>query len=86
MFDVSGYTARDVAESEMIDLSELESVEYSYEIFLFGFTTFSSGEVGIQGVRCFGKRVLMLRVVVTRIAKSQLQGNCSGLRTGFDIG
>ena len=27
----------------------------------------------------------MLRVVVTRIAKSQLQGNCSGLR-GFIVG
>jgi hypothetical protein len=28
----------------------------------------------------------LLRVVVTRIAKSQLQGSCSGLRTWFGIG
>ena len=70
VFGVSGYTARDMAESEVIDLSELESVEYSYEIFLFGFATFLSGEVGVQGVYGFGKRVLMLRIVVTCIAKS----------------
>ena len=33
----------------------------------------------------FGKRVLMLHIVATCIAKSQLQGNCSGLRI-FGIG
>ena len=54
----------------MIDLSELEIVEYSYEIFLLGFATFTGGEIGVQVVRVFGKRVLMLHVVVTRIAKS----------------
>ena len=70
MFNVSCHATRNVAESEMIDLSELEVMEYSYEVFLFGFATFTGGEVGVQGVRGFGKRVLMLRVVVTRIAKS----------------
>ena len=70
MFDVSDYAARNVAETEVVDLSKSEGLEYSKEIFLFGFTAFSSGEIGIQGVRCFGKRVLMLRVVITRIAKS----------------
>ena len=29
VFDVSGYTARDVAESEVVNLSESEGVEYS---------------------------------------------------------
>ena len=33
----------------------------------------------------FGKRVLMLRVVITRITKSRSQGNCSGLRR-FEVG
>ena len=80
MFDIPCYTARDMAESKMVDLSKSKGVEYSYEVFLFGLTTFTSGEIGVQGVRCFGKRVLMLRVVVTRIAKSKLRGNCSGLR------
>ena len=70
VFDVSCYAARDMAESKVIDLSKSEGVEYSEEIFLFGFATFTSGEVGIQGVRGFRKRVLMLCVVVTRIAKS----------------
>ena len=70
MFDVSCQATRNVAESEMIDLSELEIVEYSYEVFLLGFATFTGGEIGVQVVRVFGKRVLMLRVVVTRIAKS----------------
>ena len=70
MFDVSCQATRDVAESKMIDLSKLEVMEYSYKVFLFGFTTFTGGEVGVQGVRVFEKRVLMLRVVVTRIAKS----------------
>ena len=72
VFDVSCQTTRNVAKSEVIDLSELEVMEYSYEVFLFGLATFTSGEIGVQGVRVFGKRVLMLRVVVTRIAKSQL--------------
>ena len=85
MFDVSCYTARDVAESKVVDLSKSESVEYSDEVFLFSLATFTSGEIGIQDVRCFGKRVLMLRVVVTRITKSQLQGNRSRLRR-FDVG
>ena len=80
MFDVPCYAARDVAESKVIDLSKSEVLEYSQEVFLFSLATFTSGEIGVQGVHCFGKRVLMLRVVVTRIAKSQSQGNCSGLR------
>ena len=71
MFDIPDYTAGDMTESEVIDLSKSEGMEYSQEIFLFGFTAFTRGEIGVQGVRCFGKRVLMLRVVVTRIAKSQ---------------
>ena len=75
VFNVSCYTTRDMAKSEVVGLSKSEGVEYSYEVFLFGLATFTSGEIGVQGVRCFGKRVLMLRVVVTRIAKSQLQGN-----------
>ena len=54
----------------MVNLSELEVVEYPYEVFLFSFATLAGGEVGVQCVRGFGKRVLMLRVVVTRIAKS----------------
>ena len=70
VFDVSCQATRNVAESEVIDLSKLEVVEYPYEVFLFSFATFTSGEVGVQCVRGFGKRVLMLRVVVTRIAKS----------------
>ena len=57
-----------------------EGMEYSYKIFLFDFATSVGGKIGVQGVRCFGKRVLMLRVVVMRIAKSQSQGNCSRLR------
>ena len=80
VFDVSCQATRDVAESEMIDLSKLEVVEYPYEVFFFGLAAFTGGEVGIQGVRCFEKRVLMLRVVATRIAKSQLWDSCSGLR------
>ena len=80
MFDVSDCAARDVTETKVIGLSKSEGVEYSQEVFLFGLAAFSSGEIGVQGVRCFGKRVLMLRVVVTRIAKSKLRGNRSGLR------
>ena len=80
MFDVSDYTTRDVTESEVVSLSKSEGVEYSQEVFLFGLATFTSGEIGVQFVHCFGKRVLMLRVVVTRITKSWLQGNHSGLR------
>ena len=70
VFDVSHDTTRDMAESKVIDLSELEVMEYPYEVFLFGFAAFTGGEVGVQRVRGFGKRVLMLRVVVTHIAKS----------------
>ena len=76
VFDVSCYTARHVTEAEVVGLSKSQGVEYSQEIFFFGLATFTSGEIGIQDVRCFGKRVLMLRVVVTRIAKSQSQGGC----------
>ena len=78
MFDVSCYTARNVTEAEVVDLSKSKGVEYSQKIFLFGLATFASGKIGVQGVRCFGKRVLMLCVVVTRIAKSQSQGGCFG--------
>ena len=72
VFDVSRYAARNMAKSEMIDLLKLEVMEYSYEVFLLGFATFAGAEIGVQGVQFVGKRVLMLRVVVTRIAKSQL--------------
>ena len=74
MFDVPNHTAGDVAKSEVIDLSKSEGLEYPQEVFLFSVATFTRGKVGFQGVRCFffGKRVLMLRVVATRIAKSQL--------------
>ena len=72
VFDVPGYTTGNVAKSEMIDLSKSEGLEYPQEVFLFGFATFTCGKIGVQGVRCFGKRVLMLRVVATHIAKSQL--------------
>ena len=80
MFDVPDHTTGNVAKSEVIDLSESEGLEYPQKVFLFGFATFSCSKIGVQGVRCFGKRVLMLRVVVTRIAKSQLWDSCSGLR------
>ena len=70
VFDIPDYTAGDMTKSEMVDLSESEGLEYSQKIFLFGLATFTRSEIGVQGVRCFGKRVLMLRVVVTRIAKS----------------
>ena len=72
VFDVPDYAAGDVAEPEMIDLSKSKSLEYPQEVFPFGFATFTCSEIGVQGVRCFEKRVLMLRVVATRIAKSQL--------------
>ena len=85
MFDIPDYAAGNMAKSEMVDLSKSEGLEYSQEIFLFGLATFAGGEVGVQGDRCFGKRVLMLHIVATCIAKSQLQGNCSGLRI-FGIG
>ena len=52
MFDVSDYAACDVAETKMGGLSESEGLEYSQEVFLFGFTTLPSGEIGVQGVRC----------------------------------
>ena len=51
VFDVSCQTTRNVAESEVIDLSKLKIVEYSYEIFLFSFATFTSSKVGVQGDR-----------------------------------
>ena len=72
MFGIPCYTTCDMAESEVIKLSESKAVEYAYEVFFFGFATCAGGEVGVQGDRGFGKRVLMLRVVITRIAKSQL--------------
>ena len=53
MFDVPYCTARDMAESEVIDLSELKGVEYPYEVFLFGFAAFTGGEIGVQGASCF---------------------------------
>ena len=52
MFDVSDYATRNVAETKVVDLSESEGLEYSQEIFLFGFTALPSGEIGVQGVRC----------------------------------
>ena len=70
VFDIPDYAAGNMAESEMVDLSKLEGLEYSQEVFLFGLATFTRGKVGVQDVHCFGKRVLMLRVVVMRIAKS----------------
>ena len=80
MFDVPCYTTRDVAESKVVGLSKSEGVEYPQEVLLFSLATFTRGEIGVQGVRVFGKQVLMLRVVVTRIAESRLQGNHSRLR------
>ena len=53
MFDVPDYTACDMAESEVVDLSKSEGLEYSYEVFPFGFATLTSGEIGVQGARCF---------------------------------
>ena len=53
VFNVSCHATRNMAESEVIDLSELEVMEYSYEVFLFGFATFTGGEIGVQGVSCF---------------------------------
>ena len=61
-----------MAKSEVINLLELKVMEYSYEVFLFSFATFVGGEIGVQGDRCFEKRVLMLCVVITHIAKLQL--------------
>ena len=52
MFDVPCYTARDMAELKVVGLSKSEGVEYSQEIFLFSFATLTSGEIGVQGVRC----------------------------------
>ena len=54
MFNIPDCTAGNVAESKMVDLSESEGLEYSQEIFLFGLATFTCGEIGVQGVRCFG--------------------------------
>ena len=53
VFDVPDYTAGNVAKSKMVDLSKSESLEYTQEIFLFGFATFSCGKIGVQGVHCF---------------------------------
>jgi hypothetical protein len=53
VFDVSDHTTRDVAKSEMVDLSKSKGMEYSYEVFLFGLATFTGGEIGVQGVSCF---------------------------------
>ena len=53
VFDVSCQTTRNVAESEVIDLSKLKIVEYSYEVFLFGLATFTGSKVGVQGDRLF---------------------------------
>ena len=53
MFDVPCYTAHNMTESEVVDLSKSEGVEYSQEVFLFSLATFTSGEIGVQGVRCF---------------------------------
>ena len=54
MFKVSDCTTRNVAETKVIDLSKLENMEYPQEVFLFGFAAFSSSEIGVQVVRCFG--------------------------------
>ena len=53
VFDVPDYTTGNVAESEMIDLSKSEGLEYPQEVFLFGFATFTCGKIGVQGVRLF---------------------------------
>ena len=53
MFDIPCYATRDVAESEVVNLSELKGMEYPYEVFLFGFATFAGGEVGVQGASRF---------------------------------
>ena len=53
MFGIPDYAAGDMAEPEMVDLSKSESLEYSQEVFLFGLATFTCGEIGVQGVRCF---------------------------------
>ena len=37
----------------MVDLLELEVVEYPYKVFLFSFATLTSGEIGVQCVRGF---------------------------------
>ena len=53
VFNVPDYTTGNVAKSEMIDLSKSEGLEYSQEVFLFGFATFTRGEIGVQGVHLF---------------------------------
>jgi hypothetical protein len=47
VFDISCYTARDMAKSKVVGLSTSEGVEYSKKVFLFGLATFTSGEIGI---------------------------------------
>ena len=54
VFDVPFHTTGNVAEPEMVDLSESKGLKYPYEIFFFGLATFTRGEIGVQGVRCFG--------------------------------
>ena len=53
MFDVSDRATRNMTETKVIDLSKLEFVKYSQEVFFFGFATFSRGEIGVQGGCCF---------------------------------
>ena len=53
MFDVSDYTAGNVAELKVVDLSKSEGLEYSQKVFLFSLATFARGKIGVQGVRCF---------------------------------
>ena len=43
VFDVSFDAAHNVAKLQVKRLSKSQLVEYSYEIFLFGFATFASG-------------------------------------------
>jgi hypothetical protein len=53
VFDISDHAARDMAKSEMVNLSKSEGMEYSYEVFLFSLATFTSDEIGVQGVSLF---------------------------------
>jgi hypothetical protein len=53
VFDVSYYTTGYVAESEVVDLSESEGLEYPQEVFFFGFATFARGKISVQDVRSF---------------------------------
>jgi hypothetical protein len=53
VFDIPDYAAGNMAESEMVNLSKSEGLEYSQKVFLFGLATFMRGKIGVQGVRCF---------------------------------